>query len=165
MDNQRLGDLVEIQRLKSRYFRFLDTKDWVNLRGVFTDDLIFYQETALLPTSTTPKLVGGDAFVEYVSQVLATSVTVHHGHMPDIDFTGPDSASGVWAMFDWVDDKPRDYGIQGFGHYHEKYERGPDGIWRIKELRLTRIRVDNVDTTEPTSERPWPAPWVAKKER
>ena len=31
--------------------------------------------------------------------------------------------------------------LQGWGHYHETYERS-DGQWRIKTLRLTRLRVD-----------------------
>ena len=31
--------------------------------------------------------------------------------------------------------------MHGYGHYHETYEKGPDG-WRIKTLLLTRLRVD-----------------------
>jgi hypothetical protein len=49
--------------------------------------------------------------------------------------------------------------LQGFGHYHENYVVGVDGQWRISELRLTRIRVDEVPATRPTGERPWPTPW------
>lgn len=37
-----------------------------------------------------------------------TSRTVHHGHMPEIDITGPDTARGTWAMFDYVEWPPHD---------------------------------------------------------
>jgi len=35
--------------------------------------------------------------------------------------------------------------LSGFGHYHETYQKA-DGTWRIKTLKLTRIRMD---ITEP----------------
>ena len=34
-------------------------------------------------------------------------------------------------MYDWVDDPARGAAWQGFGHYHERYVRCPDGQWRI----------------------------------
>ena len=82
----------------------MDTKDWAHWRELFTDDLVFYIEDSVFPETTEPTTVGGDAFVEYVSQVLLTAVTVHQGHMPDIEFTADGEARGIWAMFDWVDD-------------------------------------------------------------
>ena len=30
--------------------------------------------------------------------LLASAVTVHHGHMPEIALLGPDRATGIWAM-------------------------------------------------------------------
>ena len=33
--------------------------------------------------------------------------------------------------------------MHGYGHYHETYERLPAG-WRIKTLKLTRLRVNTV---------------------
>ena len=35
---QRLMDIEEIAQLKARYFRFIDTKDWVAFQDLFTDD-------------------------------------------------------------------------------------------------------------------------------
>ncbi len=54
-------------------------------------------------------------------------MTVHQGHMPEIEFLDADHASGIWSMFDWVDDPGRGFAAQGFGHYHERYVRCPDG--------------------------------------
>jgi hypothetical protein len=46
-------------------------------------------------------------------------------------------------MFDWVDSSAAGgFSMQGFGHYHERYVKGDDDQWRIAELRLTRLRVD-----------------------
>ena len=69
-------------------------------------------------------------------------VTVHHGHMPEIELTSPTTARGIWAMEDILH-TPEDSVnvVHGFGHYHETYER-IDGEWRINTLRLTRLRVD-----------------------
>jgi ketosteroid isomerase-like protein len=159
MDGSRWRDVFGIQQTKSRYFRYLDTKQWALWRELFTDDLVFYMEDSVLPATMEPVTVGGDKFVEYVSDILTSSVTVHQGHMPEIEFRGPDEADVVWAMYDWVDNAEQDHAMQGFGHYHETYRKGADGTWRIATLRLTRIRVDEVPTTRPSGERPWPPAW------
>jgi len=162
MTFDRSGDLYAIQLLKSRYFRYLDTKAWDLWRALFTDDLVYFGvEDSALPKATTPESIGGDVFVATVSGFLRKSVTVHHGHMPDIEFQGPDEATGLWAMYDWVDSGEQGFAIQGWGHYHEKYRRESDGNWRIAELRLTRLRTDVVAPTSPGGERPWPPPWTA----
>jgi hypothetical protein len=161
MTFDRQADLYAIQQLKSRYFRYLDTKAWDLWRSLFTDDLVFFIEDSALPKTTTPEQTSGDSFVASVSTTLQKAVTVHHGHMPDIEFSGSDEATGVWAMYDWVDNPEQGFAIQGWGHYHEKYRRGADGNWRIAELRLTRLRTDVVEPSRPGGERPWPPPWTA----
>jgi len=35
-----MDDIEAIRRLKARYFRTMDTKDWVGMRQVFTDDVV-----------------------------------------------------------------------------------------------------------------------------
>ena len=79
--------------------------------------------------------------------------------MPEIEFTGPDEATGIWAMYDWVDDFEKGYATKGAGHYHEKYLKGDDRGWQISELRLTRLRTDLLDPTVPTGPRNWPGVW------
>jgi len=86
-----------------------------------------------------------DEFVERVSGMLAGTITVHHGHMPEITLTGPDGATGIWAMEDKLWPRPGSAlpfrWLHGYGHYHERYVKQEDG-WRIAEIRLTRLRVD-----------------------
>lgn len=160
MDLDRLTDLYEIEQLKSRYFRYLDTKAWDQWRRLFTDDVDFALEDPVNPGRTTTKVSGADKLVARVSAALTTAVTVHHGHMPDIEFTGPDEATGVWSMYDWVDDAETGYAFQGWGHYHENYRRADGGTWQISKLRLTRLRSDPIQPKRPVGDRTWPAPWT-----
>src|SRR5580658_6179989 len=104
MERDRSTDLHAIEQLKSRYFRYLDTKKWERWRSLFTDDMDFAIEESVRPEDASPMESGGDRFVELVSSALETAITVHHGHMPDVEFVGLHEATGVWAMDDWVDD-------------------------------------------------------------
>src|SRR4029450_11162839 len=105
-DVQMLPDREAIKETKARYFRYLDTKQWDRLRSVFTDDAKF-QPSGVKTVEGQPPMAdpdGPDDFVRSVSAILATRRTVHHGHMPEIRFTGPDTAEVICAMFDIVDD-------------------------------------------------------------
>jgi len=134
--SDRSADLAAIARLKARYFRAIDTKDWGLLADVFTED-------ARIDVSEDGggTVEGRDRIVESISSVLEGVVTVHHGHMPEIDLLGPDEAAAVWAMDDhlvWPDGSS----LRGAGHYHERCRR-VDGEWRIASFRLTRLRLDH----------------------
>jgi hypothetical protein len=136
---QRLVDIEEIKRLKAQYFRALDTKAWGDFGDVFAPDAVLEVPEAAMVTE------GRDAIVVAVSGALAGTTTVHHGHMPEIEITGADTAVGVWAMSDSVEWPPSDsgdrIGLEGFGHYHEQYVR-LDGRWYIGRSRLDRLRID-----------------------
>jgi ketosteroid isomerase-like protein len=136
---QRLMAIEEIHQLKARYFRFLDTKRWDEWATVFARDVVMEVPEADMVTS------GRDEVVAAVSGALERAQTVHHGHMPEIEITGPDTAHGVWAMFDYVEWPAKDdgtrVGLTGYGHYLEEYVR-EDGGWRIAKLRLERLRID-----------------------
>jgi hypothetical protein len=129
-----VDDIEAIKQLKARYFRTMDTKDWAGMRRVFMDDVV---------TDTTASggsvITGADRFIAYLEETLADAVTVHHGHMPEIELKSATSATGVWALEDWV--RWDAGGIHGFGHYHETYVK-VDGEWRIASLTLTRLRLD-----------------------
>jgi uncharacterized protein (TIGR02246 family) len=128
---QRLTDIEAIKQLRSRYSRAVDTKDWEVFGASFTGDARLSSEGGVHE--------GRDAIVASVSGALATAVTVHHQHTPDIELTGPDTATGIWAMEDLV--RIGDFELHGFGHYTEEYQRTPEG-WRIRSSTLTRLRVD-----------------------
>ncbi len=136
-DLDRLSDRHEIEKLKAGHFRFVDTKQWPELRDLFTDDMTFYVDD-------TPTFDNADALMGYFASCHPDRITVHHGHMPEIAFTGEDTATGIWALSDCVDDPGKGTAFQGFAHFHDRYVRGADGRLRIAESRLTRLRVEPV---------------------
>ena len=85
-------------------------------------------------------MTGADACIAFLQRAIGDVITVHHGHMPEIGLTSPTTATGIWAMEDmlrWPDGRE----LHGYGHYEESYEK-VDGAWRIKTLKLTRLRMD-----------------------
>ncbi len=85
---------------------------------------------------TAPPVEGVDDFVPMVLGSLESAATMHHCHTPEITLTSPVTATGIWAMEDWII-----FGngneLHGAGHYHETYEK-QDGTWKIVTLHLTR---------------------------
>jgi uncharacterized protein (TIGR02246 family) len=130
-----VDDIEAIRQLKARYFRTMDTKDWERMREVFTDDVV-------VDTSSAGGNVvsGADEFIEFLKVTLSGAVTVHHGHMPEIELTSPTTATGIWALNDVVI-WPNGTRLDGYGHYHETYEKLDDD-WRIKRSILTRLHSD-----------------------
>lgn len=141
-------DIEAIRQLKSRYFRYIDTKQWSVWRSLFTEDCRF--------EGTSRPYTGPDEFCASTAAWLDRAVTVHQGFMPEIRLDGRDAATGIWAMHDIVQfEEPIAAGayqgmkgFEGYGHYDEEYRR-LDGEWRISRLRLTRLRVDPIADGRP----------------
>lgn len=145
-------DFTEIERLKARYFRFVDTKQWARLRALFTDDAKF--------SGLWAAAEGPDGFVRNIQRNLdQDTFSAHYGYMPEIVEIGQGRARGVWAMQDYllwpVDTRqylghsvPGQRGIRGYGHYEDEYRLTDDG-WRISFMRLTRVRIDPITSPEP----------------
>lgn len=149
---RELLDIEAIKTLKARYFRFIDTGRWGDLRRLFTDDATF----------RFPGLGhfdDVDAGLAAIRVALGEATTVHHGHMPEIVLTGADTAEGVWAMDDYVlrgegfpliSGYPEEFqrGLHGYGHYFETYRR-VSGQWRIASLELARLHVEPLPQVAP----------------
>jgi hypothetical protein len=138
----RLEAIEAIRLLKARYFRFVDQKRWAELRELFTPDatLHFTELTA------EPKPL--DKALRHMAAALGPQVvSVHHGHMPELEILDETRAKGIWAMEDRIylpQSPPNPLGLRrlfGFGHYHETYLRSA-GEWRIQTLRLDRLHVE-----------------------
>jgi hypothetical protein len=84
----------------------------------------------------SPPLEGVDNFVPMVMGSLKNAATMHHCHTPEITLTSATTATGIWAMEDWIIFADG-HELHGAGHYHETYEKR-DGNWQIKTLHLTR---------------------------
>lgn len=134
-----MNDTEAITRLKARYCRFLDAKDWAAWRELFADD--FVSDTS---AAGGREIVGADAFVSFVRRTLGSPrrKTVHQVHAPEIELTSETTARGIWALEDFVRLAPG-LDLRGYGHYHETYAK-QDGRWRIQSSKLTRLREDIV---------------------
>jgi hypothetical protein len=132
-----LADIEAIKQLKARYFRSLDLKLWDQFGEVFAAD------GHLDSSGDAPHAVatGRAAIVALVSGAVGEAVTIHHGHMPEIEIIAPGRARGIWAMEDYLEfpGDPPAMVLHGRGHYFEEYECSADGAWRIKSLRLVRL--------------------------
>jgi hypothetical protein len=91
-DAVALVEIEAIKRLKARYCRHLDAKDWSAWRGVFADD--FVSDTA---EAGGVVIAGADEFVAFIRKTLGkpSQPTVHQVHAPEIELTSPSTATGV----------------------------------------------------------------------
>ena len=149
MDLTTVEAIEQIKQLKARYFRLMDQKRWDEWREVFTEDVTAVYHG--VPGSRGSKELaqtrcnGRAELVATVSKFLAKGISVHHGHMPEIEVTSPTTAKGIWAMFDYL--RLPDFTLKGYGHYEEDYVKEA-GQWKIKTILLTRLHCDV--TWEPT---------------
>ena len=142
--NQLVANLVEIEaikRLKARYFRLMDTKQWDAWGDVFSEDAHLQWGESEADSAT-----GRANIIAAVSQAIDPAVTCHHGHMPEIEIVDSERATGVWAMYDRVDHP--DYLLEGYGHYSEEYVKIA-GEWKIHRTRLTRLHREFVVKSGP----------------
>lgn len=154
----RLLAIEGVRLTKATYWYSMDMKDWATMATLFTDDAIFDSRIdADLASGRPPRDLpsldqsivegdpgvmtgGGKAIAHWIGTMLSDWTTVHHGHAPIIEIDSEDEARAIWPLFDYIDDGTR--ALQGYGHYHERYRRQPDGRWLISYLRLTRLRGD-----------------------
>lgn len=130
-------DLIEIEaikRLKHRYVRLLDHKEWDELQTLFASDA-----TASYADGTYA-YEGRDAIVGFLRDALASPnvLTSHKVHQPEIDLTGPNSATGVWGLEDVVIHLEHNVTIRGAAFYRDEYVK-VDGEWRIKHTGYERV--------------------------
>lgn len=138
MTNDEPSALEEIRLLKARYFRYMDQQQWDEWQDLFTVDVHadFSQDGGVHD--------GAAVFRSHVEAALEGATSIHHGHMGELEITGPDTARGVWSMEDHIEfpEGSSRQRLWGTGWYTEQYRRGEDGKWRIAELVLRRLRVE-----------------------
>lgn len=137
--------IEQIKALKSRYFRALDFKEWDTYGELFTPDAVidFSDQPELWAHGDEPAnpqdwiFVGGVSAAEAIEPLFEGVITVHHGHDPEITVDSPQTALGVWSLYDRLEFA--DEIFHGYGHYREEYQR-IGGEWLISRLVLTRKR-------------------------
>jgi hypothetical protein len=145
---ERLFAIEEIKNVKARYFRFIDTKDNEGFLEQFTEDLHW----VLLDTegNVQTELHSRDemgTFLTPMTDARVDGFSVHHGHTPEIEIIDDHTATGIWAMSDYI--RMPGLNIVGYGHYHEEYRKCEDGVWRISKSCVTRLHIDELEPGDP----------------
>ncbi len=113
--------------MKARYCRFLDTKDVEAWRSVFATDVVVTLDMAVStggadPMTAPPRRRASTTSFRWCWAACENAATMHHCHTPEITLTSATTATGIWAMEDWlVFGDGRE--LHGAGHYHETYEK------------------------------------------
>jgi SnoaL-like domain len=132
---QQLSDLEEIRQLKARYFRCIDTGNEAELATVFAEDV----EIDLRGGGYRLQVHGRKDMVDFIASSFNSDViAMHHGHTPEIRFTGPDTAEGVWYLQDRFIDPARNEDTQGSSLYRDRYVRTADG-WKVAYSEYDRV--------------------------
>ena len=135
-DIEAIKQLEQIKKLKARYMRTVDTKDWEGFRNVFTPDCVWDMRN-----TGSALVIGADDIVAFNQVGLADDmISIHQGHMPEIELTSPTTATGIWSsehMHRWPDGRE----LHGYGHYYETYVK-VDGEWKINTCRFEQSRAD-----------------------
>ena len=130
-------DLVEIElikRVKYAYFRCLDLKQLDEIGELFTDDATCAYSAGAYAYD------GRDAIVGFFRTAMGreTFLSSHKAHHPEIELTGPDTATGVWALEDTVIDLQWELDIRGAAFYEDDYVK-VDGAWKIQRTAYKRV--------------------------
>jgi hypothetical protein len=138
-----MSDLEEfdaIKRLKYKYLRCIDCKEWDELREVFTEDANVTYDKGRYSAS------GVDAILEFLRGTLERTdvASMHQVHCPELTLTGPSTAKGVWYFHDHVVNPGETSGgmpghsiLQGAGFYADEYVK-LGGEWKKQHTGYER---------------------------
>lgn len=129
-----LSDIEQIQQMKYRFLRGLDTNDRDLLAASFTPSAVLDWQSG---TQRTP-VTGLGGILAVLGHYRPDQVPVHQAHHPEIVLTGPDQAEGLWMVHSVVLDQGAQTRREAVGIHHERYRR-TDGGWRIAESRSRRV--------------------------
>jgi hypothetical protein len=122
-----MGDIEDIQRVKYRYLRALDTKHWDEFADTLTEDVIGDYGESL---GETHHFTDRATLVEFMrTSMPAEVITDHRVTHPEIDVDG-DEATATWYLQDKVIVPKFDFMLIGAGFYRDRYRRTTDG-WKI----------------------------------
>lgn len=130
-----LETVREIEQLKYRYLRAVDTKDWDALATTLTEDVrtAYGTQTGGRELSFTDR----DAVLTYLREAVGGSIiTEHRVDHPIIEVDGG-TATGSWYLQDRVLVPEFDTVIVGAAFYADEYRR-TDAGWRISRTGYER---------------------------
>ena len=141
-----LLEIEAIKRLKYKYFRCLDSKRWAELAECFAPDATSSYDGGKY------SFQGRDQILGFLERALgpASMITLHQGHHPEIEITGPTSATGIWYLEDQVIDAQRNTTLRGAAFYRDTYIK-LGGAWKLQSTGYTRTFEEVQDRSETPS--------------
>ncbi len=128
-----LQEIEAIKQLKYRYMRCIDQKRWGELAECFSEDAsCAYGDGRFC-------FEGRDAVMKFLVDAMdrPTFLSSHRVHHPEIRLTSASTATGTWALEDYVIDLQADFRLRGAAFYSDEYvKRG--GEWRIRKTGYRR---------------------------
>ncbi|MCV7148524.1 nuclear transport factor 2 family protein [Mycobacterium riyadhense] len=130
-----LADDVEaIKRVKYRYLRALDTKQWDDFANTLTEDVRGDYGPSI---GEELHFTNRTDLVDYMRSALGPAIlTEHRVTHPEISVTG-DTATGSWYLQDRVIAADFDFMLIGAAFYRDQYRRTDDG-WKISATGYDR---------------------------
>jgi hypothetical protein len=129
-----MGDIDEIKRVKYRYLRALDTKDWDEFADTLTEDVSGDYGESL---GEDHRFTNRDELVNFMRTSLGPEIiTEHRVTHPEITIEG-DEASATWSLQDRVIAPDFNFMLIGAAFYRDRYRRTSDG-WKISATGYDR---------------------------
>jgi hypothetical protein len=130
-----LEDIEAIKRLKYRYWRDLDLKQWDDLANCFVE------AATVSYGGGKYAFTGVEAIMRFLRESLGRetgAVTIHHGHHPEIDLTSATTARGTWALYNYMYNEQQNRGIRIGAYYQDDYvKRGIE--WKFQHIGYTPL--------------------------
>jgi hypothetical protein len=128
-----LREIEAIKQLKYRYMRGIDEKLWDQVEACF------------VPNATSAysggkyAFEGREAIMKFLTESMGrpTFLSSHRVHHPEIELTSATTASGTWALEDYVIDEQHGITIHGAAFYRDRYVKA-DGEWKLQHTGYTR---------------------------
>ena len=127
---QHLEDIEAITQLKYRYWRHLDLKQWDELAG------LFIAEATVCYSSGRYEFAGVEAIMRFLRESLGKergSITLHHGHHPEVTLTSETTAKATWALDNYMFNVHQNRAIRIGAYYEDRYVKVA-GAWRFEHI-------------------------------
>ena len=130
---ERLLEIEAIKQLKYRYMRGIDEKLWDQIEECFVPD------ATCAYSGGKYAFEGRDAIMKFLTESMdrPTFLSSHRIHQPEIELTSATTATGIWALDDYVIDEQHGITIHGGAFYRDRYVKR-DGPWKIQHTGYTR---------------------------
>ncbi len=134
MTVQELLEIEEIKQLKYAYMRCVDRKLWDEMATLFVP------EATCSYSAGHYSHEGRDAIVAWLRKGMDRPGfhSTHSVHQPEIRLIGPDTATGVWKLEDYVLDSDHDIVISGAAFYEDRYVKR-SARWLILHTGYKRV--------------------------